>query len=911
MPSPLTSVRRILVHTLAITAITALSATTAHADITAPTAATNRAFGRSMAFADLGSTNYLAVGSGGTATIGKVFIYRRNALSDTWTLETELVGTGIVPSDRFGEAIAMRAGADGSLLVAVGAPGDNFSAGTAFLFRRSVSGSLFSWNLEATLTRPDGTFGDFFGGALAIAPDLTQVAIAAPFDNPTGCGGMQECAAQPGFGRGVVNVYKKSGSTWSFSAAASTPISATGFEQLGTGLAYGNTTAEPPQLLVGAPEATDNGVTFAGRVFVVRELTANTWSLQNTISGGTVAGVPMGGFGECLQVSGNLAIVGAPFTDVGGLDAVGRALTLVKSTSTTAWSLRANLLLPSPTFTTATSFFGRSVSVHGDMIAIGTADERAFLYRSVAGAVTLTSTESLTYPTSQSPNATDDFGANVAIGNGTVAVGVMNRDVSGVSNAGAVSLFDAFPGKIMSDDPSASQGFGEAVAVGNQRAIIGAPNFDGTSTNQGRIEIFERSTGGWFRIFSQTATDPSASAFAGRSVAITDDGLRFAFGAPGAASNAGAVYRGVSSGTTFNFSKLAFVSFIATAQAGEVLGSSVAMTNQSSTRWIVAGAPGFDSGGVAGVDRGRILIWRNEVMHQAILGTFLQSGPPGTGFGDAVAIESYSDGTVDIVVGAPDEDVPVGGTTAIDCGSIHIYRKAPTATTFSLLHIARHGTPVERGYYGAQLALKKSRLVVGCPGRANPPLLSAGAVFAWTRSTTGVWSNVAGGIFGSEANERVGSGVSTDGTLVLAGVPGRPNGGPGESDGAARLLKVSGSNLVLSQTFTSTDSRLFDEYGFSVALGTATNGPIVIGCNTDTNGDISNAGSAYGFLGPGNACASDLDGDFSIGAADLSLLLASWGLTGEDASGVDINLDGIVDAIDVSLMLAGWGTCGE
>ena len=560
MPSPLTSVRRILVHTLAITAITALSATTAHADITAPTAATNRAFGRSMAFADLGSTNYLAVGSEGTATTGKVFIYRRNALSNTWTLETELVGTGIVPSDRFGEAIAMRAGADGSLLVAVGAPGDNFSAGTAFLFRRSVSGSLFSWNLEATLTRPDGTLGDFFGGALAIAPDLTQVAIAAPFDNPTGCGGMAECAAQPGFGRGVVNVYKKSGSTWSFSAAASTPIRATGFEQLGSGLAYGNTTAELPQLLVGAPEATDNGVTFAGRVFVVRELTANTWSLQNTISGGTVAGVPMGGFGECLQVSGNLAIVGAPFTDVGGLGGVGRALTLVKSTSTTAWSLRANLLLPSPTFTTATSFFGRSVSVHADMIAIGTADERAFLYRSVAGAVTLTSTESLTYPTSQSPNATDDFGANVAIGNGTVAVGVMNRDVSGVSNAGAVSLFDAFPGKIMSDDPSAGENFGRAVAVGNQRAIIGAPNFDGTSTNQGRIEIFERSTGGWFRIFSQTATVPSASAFAGRSVAITDDGLRFAFGAPGATVNAGAVYRGVnSSGTTFSFSKLALV----------------------------------------------------------------------------------------------------------------------------------------------------------------------------------------------------------------------------------------------------------------------------------------------------------------------------------------------------------------
>ena len=82
-------------------------------------------------------------------------------------------------------------------------------------------------------------------------------------------------------------------------------------------------------------------------------------------------------------------------------------------------------------------------------------------------------------------------------------------------------------------------------------------------------------------------------------------------------------------------------------------------------------------------------------------------------------------------------------------------------------------------------------------------------------------------------------------------------------------------------------------------------------CPTDANGDIPTAGSCYGFLGPGNACASDLDGDFSIGTADLSLLLTSWGLTGEDASGVDINLDGIVDAFDLSEMLHGWGTCGE
>jgi len=45
-------------------------------------------------------------------------------------------------------------------------------------------------------------------------------------------------------------------------------------------------------------------------------------------------------------------------------------------------------------------------------------------------------------------------------------------------------------------------------------------------------------------------------------------------GVPGDASNAGAVYRGVnSSGTTFSFSKLAFASAIATAQAAPTASS--------------------------------------------------------------------------------------------------------------------------------------------------------------------------------------------------------------------------------------------------------------------------------------------------------------------------------------------------
>lgn len=54
---------------------------------------------------------------------------------------------------------------------------------------------------------------------------------------------------------------------------------------------------------------------------------------------------------------------------------------------------------------------------------------------------------------------------------------------------------------------------------------------------------------------------------------------------------------------------------------------------------------------------------------------------------------------------------------------------------------------------------------------------------------------------------------------------------------------------------------------------------------------------------PGNP--ADLDGDGSVGAADLSLLLVAWGATGSNPA--DLDDDGSVGASDLSLLLVNWG----
>jgi hypothetical protein len=60
--------------------------------------------------------------------------------------------------------------------------------------------------------------------------------------------------------------------------------------------------------------------------------------------------------------------------------------------------------------------------------------------------------------------------------------------------------------------------------------------------------------------------------------------------------------------------------------------------------------------------------------------------------------------------------------------------------------------------------------------------------------------------------------------------------------------------------------------------------------------------------GPSLCCPSDLDGDGSVAAGDLAVLLGSWGpVTGEEPS--DLDGSGEVDAGDLATLLGAWGLC--
>ena len=67
----------------------------------------------------------------------------------------------------------------------------------------------------------------------------------------------------------------------------------------------------------------------------------------------------------------------------------------------------------------------------------------------------------------------------------------------------------------------------------------------------------------------------------------------------------------------------------------------------------------------------------------------------------------------------------------------------------------------------------------------------------------------------------------------------------------------------------------------------------------------------FGVVDQRRPCNSDLNLDFSVNAADLSILLAAWGTNGQAEFDTDIDGSGHVDGGDLALILSGWGPCPQ
>ncbi len=233
---------------------------------------------------------YAVAVSGRTAVVGAPFandgrgsayFYTRGAAD--WTEEQELPMPNGEAGDNFGFSVQVSANS-----AVVGAPGDDYSRGSAFVYTRSGE----AWTVEQKLTASDGQAVDNFGYSVDLSAGTALV--GAPFHDDAA---------------GSAYLYTRAAGIWSERQELTASDRAAG-DLFGWSTAVWEATS-----LVGAPADQDG----KGSAYEYT-LAGPTWTEEQKLT--APDGAPLDNFADSLDLAGGAAVIGAPFDDNhNGIDA--------------------------------------------------------------------------------------------------------------------------------------------------------------------------------------------------------------------------------------------------------------------------------------------------------------------------------------------------------------------------------------------------------------------------------------------------------------------------------------------------------------------------------------------------------------------------------------------------------------
>ncbi len=412
---------------------------------------------------------------------GAAYVFVRNGVN--WTQQAYLKASNTGAGDQFGVSVAVSAytvvvGADAEASNATGVNGNQANnsepgSGAAYVFVRSGA----TWAQQAYVKASNTGALDFFGHSVAIAGDTAVVGAMHEDSNAVGVNGNQ--ADDTVSASGAAYVFVRSGANWTQQAylkASNTGLA----DRFGYSVAVSGDTA-----VVGAyfedsaatgvngnqanESAPDSGAAY---VFVRSGV---TWTQQAYLKASNAESSDF--FGFSVGVSGDTVVVGAYLEDslsvgVNGIqtDTVprnsGAAYVFARSGST--WSQQAYL---KPSNTVEAEFFGWSVSISGNTVAVGAVGEKGtspgingnqfatgapssgavYVFGRSGGVWT-----QMAYVKASNPGSGDQFGLSVAAAGDTVVAGATGEasDASGVDGnqadnsraySGAAYVFGGFP----------------------------------------------------------------------------------------------------------------------------------------------------------------------------------------------------------------------------------------------------------------------------------------------------------------------------------------------------------------------------------------------------------------------------------------------------------------------------------
>lgn len=228
-------------------------------------------------------------------------------------------------------------------------------------------------------------------------------------------------------------------------------------------------------------------------------------------------------YGIIITCDGNWAVVGEP----GYKDYQGCAFVLYYNGS--EWQTKARLTASDGV---TDDNFGYSVSMSGDVIVVGAykddGDGSAYVFEKGSLWSDMTETAKLT----ASDGATNDwFGASVSISGDIIAVGAYGAD----SYIGSAYVFEKpgtnwanmiETGKLMASDAGANDWFGQSICISGDLIVIGARKDDHVGETNGSAYVFEKPEGGWGTMTQTgklTSSDAADYDMFGTSVSVSNN----------------------------------------------------------------------------------------------------------------------------------------------------------------------------------------------------------------------------------------------------------------------------------------------------------------------------------------------------------------------------------------------------
>lgn len=274
--------------------------------------------------------------------------------------------------------------------------------------------------------------------------------------------------------------------------------------------------------------------------------------------------VPNERLGSSVDIYNGVMVVGAPEVTINSHSYAGAVYIFTRNG--TAWELQQRIENPNPS---QQDYFGRSVAIHGDVIAIGSPNEDSngsgiatsitdnssatdrgavYLYKLDAGTWTLS--HFIKPPSTSTPLTYRNFGEYIVFDNDRLFISEPATDVTmNYSHVGAVHMFTAdgsggwvHDSTITPSDGVAKDRFGYGFAVAGDAIVVGAPYHN---SSQGAAYLFEYESGAWVQKTKLTADDGEATDQFGSTLAIYNDFIfvsAITWDRSSSYPNAGAVY---------------------------------------------------------------------------------------------------------------------------------------------------------------------------------------------------------------------------------------------------------------------------------------------------------------------------------------------------------------------------------